>query len=112
MPQRFTDTAALEGFVEAHPMCALYFTTPDCAVCKVLKPKLIDMLGEEFPKIAFAEVDCSLSPALAAGNSVFTVPTLVVFTLGKESLRKSRSFGLGALASELERPYFLVFDDP
>lgn len=109
MSERLTDKVALEGFLQAHAMCALYFTTPDCAVCKVLKPKLIDMLAQEFPEMAFAEVDCALSPALAAGHSVFAVPTLIVFTLGKESQRKSRSFGLGALASELERPYSLLF---
>ena len=112
MPQRLSDAVGLEDFVHSHPMCALYFTAPGCTVCKALKPKLIDMLAEDFSEIRFGEVDCALSPALAAGYSVFTVPTLIVFTLGKESLRRSRSFGLGALASELARPYSLVYGDP
>jgi thiol-disulfide isomerase/thioredoxin len=111
MPQLLSDTVALVGFIHAHPMCAVYFSAPGCAVCKALKPKLIYMLAERFPEIALGEVDCALSPATAAEYSVFTIPTLTVFTLGKESLRKSRSFGLAGLASELERPYSLVFDD-
>ena len=109
MPEFLSDQAALERFVHSHQICVLYYSAPDCGVCAALKPKLSAMLEQEFPKLAFAEVDCALSPALAAGYSVFAVPTLIVFTQGKESLRKSRSFGLGVLAAELERPYSLVY---
>ena len=109
MCELLSDEAALEQYVRSHPICLVYFSTPDCGVCAALKPKLGAMLEQRFPKIAFAEVDCSLSPSLAAGYSVFSVPTLIVFTQGKESLRKSRSLGLGVLAGELERPYSLVY---
>lgn len=100
---------AVDGFLASHPICALYFSAPNCAVCDVLKPKLIAMLTRRFPRIGIGEVDCSQLPSLAAGYSVFTVPSLVVFTEGKESLRKMRSFGIAALASELERPYSLFY---
>ena len=109
MPDLVSDAVALEQFVHSHPICVLYFSTPDCGVCTAVKPKLSAMLERGFPEIAFAEVDCVLSPALAAGYSVFSVPTLIVFTEGRESLRKSRSFGLGGLSAELERPYSLLY---
>ena len=111
MPSDLADPAAVAGFLSEHPLCALYFTTPDCGVCKVLKPKLAEMLAERFPRVGFAQVDCAAAPALAAEMGVFSVPTLIVFTRGRESLRKSRSFGLEELAGALERPYRLLYEE-
>jgi len=108
--QLLTDAAAVDAFLRTGDMCAVYFTGADCGVCKALKPKLVEMLAERFPQLVFGEVDCAETPDLAAMHSVFTVPTLIVFTRGKESLRRSRSFGIGELAAQLERPYSLLFD--
>lgn len=111
MPRDLSDPASVPAFLRDHPICALYFTTPDCGVCKVLKPKLAQLLAERFPEVGFAQVDCAAAPALAADMGVFAVPTLIVFTEGRESLRRSRSFGLQELASSLERPYGLLYGE-
>lgn len=111
MPQIVSDSSEKNRFVAEHPICVLYFTTPDCGVCKVLKPKLMAMLDERFPGVGFAQVDCAAAPALAADMSVFAVPTLVLFTDGRESLRKARSFGLEELATSLERPYRMLYQE-
>jgi thiol-disulfide isomerase/thioredoxin len=84
---------------------------PDCGVCKVLKPKLAAMLTERFPAVGLAQVNCAAAPALAAEMGVFAVPTLILFTDGRESLRRSRSFGLEELAAALERPYGMLFGE-
>jgi thioredoxin 1 len=88
-----------------------YFSTPECNVCKVIKPKLGALLEAEFPRIARVYVDCAAHPQAAAQFGVFAVPTLVVFFDGRESLRKGRSFGLEALRNELRRPYSLMFGE-
>jgi thiol-disulfide isomerase/thioredoxin len=111
MPRDLSDPASVASFLREHPICALYFTTPDCGVCKVLKPKLAAMLAERFPAVGFAQVDCAAAPALSADMGVFAVPALIVFTEGRESLRKSRSFGLEELAAALERPYGLLYGE-
>lgn len=105
------DSASAAAFIGEHPICALYFTTPDCGVCRVLRPKLAGMLAERFPAVGLGLVDCAACPALAAEMGVFTVPTLIVFTEARESLRRSRAFGLDELACELERPYRLLYGD-
>ena len=88
-----------------HPLCAVYFSGPDCSVCAALKPKLFELLQHRFPKLVLAEVDCAVSPDLAAQQMVFTIPTLIVYFDGREAIRKVRSFSLGQLSGELERPY-------
>lgn len=111
MSRELSDPTSLATFLQQYPICVLYFTTPDCGVCKVLKPKVAGLLAERFPAIGFAQVDCAVAPALAADMSVSTVPSLIVFTEERESLRKSRSFGLEGLATALERPYRLLFGE-
>ncbi len=98
----------LSDFISSHPVCAVYFSGPDCTVCKALKPKLFDLLAHRFPQLVIGEVDCAASPQLAAQQIVFTIPTLIVYLNGKEGIRKSRSFSLNELVTELERPYSIL----
>lgn len=100
-----------DAFLRQYPAAAVYFSGPDCSVCQVLKPKVLALLAQQFPQLALAEVDCGRSSELAAQQSVFTVPTLVVYFDGRELLRKVRNFSLRELAEELERPYALFFGD-
>ena len=106
---KLADAADYSGFLHRHRMCAVYFSGPDCHVCAALRPKLFELLRSRFPKLAVAEVDCAASQALAAQQTVFTIPTLIVYVEGKELQRKARAFSLAELASELERPYVMLF---
>ena len=99
------------AWLSDHPLCAVYFSAPDCAVCEVLKPKLFELLQQRFPKLALGEVDCSVSAELAAQQMVFTIPTLIVYFEGREGIRQVRSFSLGELAGELARPYGIFTED-
>lgn len=86
-----------------------YFSTPTCNVCKVLKPKLKELLEEHFPEMKFAYVNTVEAMELAAQNQVFAVPTILFHLDGKEFIRKSRNVNLNVLAEELERPYEMMF---
>jgi thiol-disulfide isomerase/thioredoxin len=89
-----------------------YFLTETCSVCHVLKPKVIEMVSDSFPKMKMVFVESDKLPELAAQNRVFTAPTVVVFFAGRETIRKSRAFGVDELRSEIERPYSLMFMTP
>ncbi len=87
----------------------IYFSHEKCNVCKVLKPKILNMLTEHFPKIKMYYSDTELFPEIAAQNSIFTVPTIIIYLDNKEFIRKSRNIGMDELRKELERPYNLMF---
>ncbi len=99
-----------DGFINENGGAVVYFSTPQCNVCKVLKPKLKEMLGEEFPEMKFAYVDCEQAKDLAAQKQIFAVPTILFYLDGKEFLRKSRNMNLNIVAEELSRPYEMMFD--
>lgn len=92
------------------PGVLFYFSHEKCNVCKVLKPKIHDLLKASFPKIEMFYCDTVLYPEIAGQNSIFTVPTLLIFFDGKEFLRKSRNISIDELGNELKRPYSIFFD--
>ncbi|MDP2339109.1 MAG: thioredoxin family protein [Bacteroidota bacterium] len=89
-----------------------YFSTEICSVCKVLKPKVSEMLANSFPLMKMIFVESDKLPELAAQNRVFAAPTVVVFFAGRETIRKSRAFGVDELRSEIQRPYSMMFEAP
>ena len=91
------------------PALLAYFSTEICNVCKVLKPKVNEMIQHEFPKIKLVYIKSDILPELAAQNQVFAAPTILVFFEGKEYIRKSRNIGIGELQREIERPYSMIF---
>jgi thiol-disulfide isomerase/thioredoxin len=91
------------------PALLVYFSTEECTVCEVLKPKVGEMLKENFPKIKLIDINLNQSPEIAAQNRIFAVPTLQVLFDGHEYIRKSRNFGLDELRNEIDRPYQMMF---
>ena len=87
-----------------------YFSTENCSVCKVLKPRVFEMAEEAFPRLKMVYVESDKLPELAAQTRIFTAPTVVVFFEGRETIRKSRAFGIDELKSEIQRSYSLLFE--
>ncbi|MFC2104592.1 thioredoxin family protein [Bacteroidota bacterium] len=98
------------NFVDDNLGVLIYFSHEKCNVCKVLKPKINNLLQEEFPNIKMFYSDTVLCPEIAAQNTIFTVPAIIIFFDGKEFLRKSRNIGIEELRKEIERPYKLMFN--
>jgi thioredoxin 1 len=88
----------------------VYFSHEECNVCKVLKPKIKALLEQDFPKITMAYADTVKHPEIAGQQSVFTVPTIVVYFGGREYIRVSRNIGVQALAEQMKRPYGMMFE--
>ena len=111
MNRRVADEDEFQALLHRAPMVVLYFSTPDCMVCQALKPRVSALLAGEFPHAEFAEVDCEATPALAAQHQVFSVPVILLFLQGHESMRWVRTFHLAELRDHLARPYSLLFGE-
>lgn len=106
-----TSNKELKEFISDNEGVVLYFSTPQCNVCKVLKPKLIELLNDKFPLMKFSYIDCDQYKELAAKYNVFVVPTILFLIKGKEFIRKSRNVSLAQLEEEIIRPYSLFFNN-
>ena len=109
--KEITDIKAFQSLLKEKNITMAYFSHDTCNVCKVLKPKLSAMLQENFPKVEQVYINTERSPEIAGQYNIFTVPVVIIFIEGKESLRKSRSFGLGEISDYLQRPYAIIFED-
>lgn len=108
----FFEIRSFEKFIELkekEPMLLAYFSTEDCNVCKVLRPKVETLILNKFPKIKLTFIKSDILPEVAAQHRVFSAPTILVFIEGRETIRKSRNIGIGELEQEIERPYSMLF---
>ena len=100
---------ALQTLISEKPGVLLYFSNDMCSVCKVLKPKVEELLSEDFPEIETRFIDTDKSPVLSGQYRVFTIPTILIFFDGNEQARLSRNISLHQLNEIIERPYSLIF---
>lgn len=96
--------------IEQNPAVCFYLSTPQCNVCKVLKPKVIELLKSKFPQIKFIYVDLNDAKEIAGQLSVFAVPTIVIYFDRREALRASRNISIEQLSEQIERYYKLMFE--
>ena len=102
-----------EGFLEitkSNRAVCFYLSTPECNVCKVLKPKVIEMIENDFTKIDFCYVDLNEAKEISGQLSVFSVPTILVFFEGRETIRASRNVHLKELREQINRYYKMMFE--
>jgi thioredoxin-like negative regulator of GroEL len=103
-------TEELEVFIKSNPVCVVYFSTPGCNVCKVLKPKLKELLAEDFPKVKFGYVDLNSSREIVGQLTIFTAPTIIFFVEGSEALRESRNINFQQMYDRLSRVYNMIYE--
>lgn len=109
MEHNIQDNIDFEQLKQEKAALVCYFSTTECSVCHVLKPKVIDLVKENFPEMDFVYIESNKFPEVAAQNNVFSAPTIVVFFEGKEYIRKSRNIGINELKPEIERIYSKMF---
>lgn len=100
-----------KGILELKDAVIAYFSHEQCNVCKVLKPKVAEMIYKNYPKIELIYANTLKNPEIAGQFGVFTVPTIIAFFGGREQFRKSRSIGLNELSEQIDRPYSMIFGD-
>lgn len=100
-----------EKLISSKAIVVGYFSHDKCNVCTVLLPKVEQLVLQDFPKVELAYCNIEHAPELAAQQSVFTAPAIVIFVEGKESVRYSRNIGLTPLAQSITRPYQMLFEE-
>lgn len=99
----------LKKIIQEEDASLFYFSHDQCNVCKVLKPKVIDLIINRFQKIQTYYCNIQKSPKISALNSVFVAPTILIFFGGMETIRTSRNISIDQLAEQINRPYQLLF---
>ena len=98
----------IQKAISENTFALFYFSTETCNVCKTLKPKMIEML-EEFPEVKSFYIDLEELTEASGLFTVFSIPTILVFIEGKETLRESRNISLKEFQEKIARYYNLLY---
>jgi len=105
-----TTMDSLEKALQNNPFSLVYFSHQQCNVCKVLKPKVHELIVNNFPEVALFYVDTVKHPDISGQFSVFAVPTILVFLEQKEYIRESRHINLSLFSERIEKLYKIYFE--
>ena len=84
------------------------FGGSSCVSCKVVKLKIETSLEEKFKTFSFLYMDIQKHSTLGSRFNLFTIPTLLIFMEGKESMRFERTFSLDEVEGVLQRFSLLI----
>jgi thioredoxin 1 len=99
----------IESHLISKPSVLLYFYSDNCAPCKILRPKVQNLIESNFPNIDFHLVNAEQFPAISAHYGIFASPALLVFFEGKEYIRESKNISIIELHDKIERIYKMIF---
>jgi thioredoxin 1 len=101
--QEFQDLLGRHGAV------LLYFYNDSCGVCSTLWPRVEALMAESFPAIEVVRVDAGVSRELAGQLRMLSVPGILLFMDGRETLRANGMIALQELKDRIGRPYGMMF---
>jgi thioredoxin 1 len=110
LPKKTTmNLSDIQTIITNKPAVFLYFFNDNCAPCKILRPKVQEMVATHFDKLEFHLVNAEKFAETAAHFGIFSSPTLLVFFEGKEYIRESKNISINELHDKINRYYKMIF---
>lgn len=100
----------LQSFIQSNDALLVYFYNDNCAPCKSLRPKVLELIEQDFDKMHIVFVN-SIHSEICSQFGIFENPTILVFFEGKEFLRKGKYVSVQELSASIERYYNILFED-
>ncbi len=110
MENEISTLEELQSIIADKPAVLSYFYNDNCAPCLSLRPKIIEMVDNNFPKMELHFVN-SDKREIPAHYSVYDNPTLLIFFDRKEYIRVSKYVSTMQLAEQIQRYYDMIFDE-
>ncbi|MBN2652783.1 MAG: thioredoxin family protein [Spirochaetales bacterium] len=107
--ENFVELESLDNFEKLikEGITLVYLSRPSCGVCSAIKGKISHLFIEDFPQIKSFYINMDKIPDSAGYFSVFTIPAIIVYIDGKESIREARYISIEKFAGDLQRLYDL-----
>lgn len=97
----------IDKVINDNDIVLVYFGSSNCGVCVDMKPKIKNILTK-YDKIKGIYVDTEKSSKIAISYSFFTIPAILVFVEGKETIREARHISILDVDTRISRYYNLI----
>lgn len=101
----------LKEEIDTQSPIIIYFSSLNCSVCNILKPKIEEELKSKFPKIKFFEIKSDESADITSYFSVFSAPTILFYIDKKEFFREGRNISINAFSNSIKRAYEMFYGE-
>ncbi|MFP4471450.1 MAG: thioredoxin family protein [Bacteroidales bacterium] len=101
----------LRGLIGQEKGVVAYFYSDRCAPCVSLRPKVLQLIEQEFPLMKLVFINSERQPEIPAAYGVFANPAILVFFEGREFRRYSKYISINELGGDIERIYNMVFSE-
>lgn len=108
MQNEISSLDELQNCIIEDPAVLAYFYNDNCAPCLSLRPKIIELIENSFPKITLRFVNSAITD-IPANYGVYDNPTLLVFFDRKEYIRESKYVSTAQLSEKIQRYYDMIF---
>lgn len=99
----------IEELINSNEMVLIYFGNNTCGVCTDMKPKVEETL-KKYPKVKSAKIDVEKSLQISATYGIFTIPAIIIYVEGKETIREARYISIQDIDRKISRIYNLLFE--
>jgi thioredoxin 1 len=100
----------LDNGIKENMACLVYFSSPTCNVCQVLRPKIMEEFEKHYKEMKLYHVDLSITPEIGSELQVLAAPTVIIYLEGREFIRKYRNMSVDGLLQEVQRPYSMMME--
>lgn len=97
----------IQQLIQNNKILLVYFGSNNCNVCISIKPKIEELL-KKYQNIKNIKIDVDKSVKIAAQYNIFTIPAVLVFIDGKETIREARFISIENLSDKISRYYDLL----
>ena len=94
--EHLTNIYDIEQTLKDNRLCLFYIKAPDCGVCNVMLDK-VQRLADSHPSLCSFYTDIREEPLIAGRFLVYSGPTVLLLTDGKEIYRASQFINLEEL---------------
>jgi thiol-disulfide isomerase/thioredoxin len=93
---------SLEHLIKSTDIVVMLMSDMSCNVCLAIYPEL-EAMSQRIPNVIFASSDVTTTKTLVGRYMIFLYPTIIVFVMGKETVRFERVFSLKDVESAINR---------
>lgn len=110
MQNEINTIEAVQELIKEEMALLVYYYNDDCAPCISLRPKVEELIENDFPLMKLVFVNSKNFPMIPANYGVFSNPTLLLYFDGKESKRYSKYISIVELSQVIGRYYQMIYE--